>query len=65
MKKCACGKAIPPSEWKTLLLVGYQDDGAGGCYELRNCTCSSTLCVHVGALAKPTGTRRAEVADAE
>lgn len=36
-----------PERWKAQTFIGIQD-GCGGCdYELRNCTCGSTL-------AKPT-----------
>ncbi len=47
-KKCSlCGRKFSAFDWSQLLLVGYQDDGEGGWLELRNCTCTSTLSVHV------------------
>lgn len=62
-KVCSCcGEAI--TAWSKLPLVGYQDDGKGGCFEMRNCTCcSSTLCVPLATRPKPS--RRTEVAAAD
>lgn len=46
--RCSCGESYGPRGWSLLPLVGYQDDGAGGRLELRNCErCSSTMAVEV------------------
>jgi hypothetical protein len=45
-KRCVCGQSYSSTEWRKLHQVGTQNDGAGGRFDLRNCSrCGSTLAV--------------------
>ena len=46
-KVCSCSVSYTPADWRSLLLVGYQDDGVER-LELRQCArCHSTMAVEV------------------
>lgn len=47
LKQCKCGCVYTHEEWDELDFVGLQDDFDGGLLEMRNCICSSTICVRV------------------
>jgi hypothetical protein len=51
VKICGCGRFFDALAWKALPLVGYQTseskDPEEAGYELRNCSCASTLLVRV------------------
>ena len=49
VKRCDCDREYDARSWSDLPLVGYQDDGVEH-LELRNCSCGSTLAVHLEAL---------------
>lgn len=43
-KTChCCGAQYTRAQWDDLRLVGVQDDYAGGCLILRDCSCKSTM----------------------
>ncbi len=56
MKDCSCGRAISKRSWGNLPFIGTMDNGrnAGEVFELRNCSCGSTLASPIGEHAPPT-----------
>lgn len=52
MKHCRCGRSYTLSDWNTLRLVGYMEDGGKHTkLELRDCHCGSTLAQRILRLA--------------
>jgi hypothetical protein len=46
-QRCACGVEWTRAAWKKLRVVGEWRDEDGRTYELRQCTCRSTMTVEV------------------
>lgn len=52
IKRCGCGRFYGRRRWLALPLVGYMSDGGDRheLFELRLCTCGSSLAVSGGAI---------------